>query len=47
MASTALPAGRRLSLVVTIEHRLVIRRLGTLSAADQAALTQAIAEIVS
>lgn len=31
----------------TIEHRLVIRRLGTLSAVDQAALKHAIAEILS
>jgi len=31
----------------TIEHRLVIRRLGTLSTSDQAALKQAIAEILS
>ncbi len=30
----------------TVEHRLIIRRLGTLTAEDQAALKQAIAEIL-
>jgi mRNA interferase MazF len=31
----------------TIEHRLVIRQLGTLGVRDQAALKQAIAEVLS